>query len=177
MTFAHLMLGAPDHVRAWGSLFPEGTDESTGILLGYDGGAVATLYCGLRGATPGNAVVVGTGGRIEITGRFHCPSAFTLIRGGEAETYEVPFTGNGMAMAFQSAEIALPALVAYARGEISWPETRARVARGLRRRFGLRLASAKALHPFLLQPRAQRWFRFLSRARLVPFASLHAALH
>jgi predicted dehydrogenase len=96
VTLAQLMLGAPDHVRAWGSLFPEGTDESTGIVLGYDTGAVATLYCGLRGTTAGKALVVGTTGRIEIASRFHCPETFTMVRGSEAEAYTVPFTGNGM---------------------------------------------------------------------------------
>jgi predicted dehydrogenase len=96
VTFAHLLLGIPDHVRAWGSLFPEGTDESTGILLGYTSGAVASLYCGLRGETSGRAVIVGSAGRIEISGRFHCPAAFTLVRGGEAEVHEVPYTGHGL---------------------------------------------------------------------------------
>jgi predicted dehydrogenase len=103
VTFAHLFLGPPDHIQAWGGLFPEGTDESTGILLGYDGGAVASLYCGLRGATAGRAVVAGTDGRIEIAGRFHCPAEFTLVRGDEATRIEAPFAGNGMN--YEAAEV------------------------------------------------------------------------
>lgn len=96
---------------------------------------------------------------------------------GDASAAIPPFTGNGMAMAFQSAEIALPPLLAYARGECEW-ETACRVARSsLRRRFRVRLASASLLHSFLLQPRRQRWFFALSRARLLPFAPLYAALH
>jgi predicted dehydrogenase len=96
VTFAHLFLGPPDHIRAWGSLFPEGTDESTSVILGYANGASATLYCGLRGQTPGSAVITGTDGRIEVPGRFHCPSAFTLVRGEQASRVEVPYLGNGM---------------------------------------------------------------------------------
>jgi menaquinone-9 beta-reductase len=88
-----------------------------------------------------------------------------------------PFTGNGMAMAFQSAELALDPLLAFARGETTWPETCRAIHNALRRRFRLRLASAGALHPFLLQPRRQRWLAALSRARLLPFTPLYASLH
>ncbi len=96
---------------------------------------------------------------------------------GDASAMIPPFTGNGMAMAFQSAELALAPLVAYARGENSWDETRHAIQRALRARFRLRLASAGALHAFLLQPRRQRWFAALSRARLLPFRPLYATLH
>lgn len=96
---------------------------------------------------------------------------------GDAHAMIPPFTGNGMAMAFQSAELALPFLVAYARREMTWPETRGATARALRGRFRRRLASADALHPFLLRRRRQRWFAALTRARLLPFRALYATLH
>jgi flavin-dependent dehydrogenase len=88
-----------------------------------------------------------------------------------------PFTGNGMAMAFQSAELALPAVLAYARGETDWAQACCVTGEALRERFRLRLASAGALHPFLLRPRRQRWFAALGRARLLPFGPLYATLH
>lgn len=96
---------------------------------------------------------------------------------GDACAMIPPFTGNGMAMAFQSAELALDPLLAYTRGESTWRETCRATNAALRGRFRLRLASADALHPFLLRPRQQRWFATLSRARLLPFRSLYAALH
>ncbi len=96
---------------------------------------------------------------------------------GDAGAMIPPFTGNGMAMAFQSAELALDPLLAYARGEFSWPATCRATNRALRGRFRVRLASADAVHPFLLTPRRQRWFAALSRARLLPFGPLYAALH
>jgi menaquinone-9 beta-reductase len=96
---------------------------------------------------------------------------------GDANAMIPPFTGNGMAMAFQSAEIALPFLSAYARGEAAWTETCRATNRALRGRFRMRLASAGALHGFLLRPGPQRWFAALSRARLVPFRPLYASLH
>ncbi len=88
-----------------------------------------------------------------------------------------PFTGNGMAMAFQSAETALPLLLAYARGTAAWSDTCEVISRALRRRFRLRLASAAAVHPFLFSPPRQRVLSALNRVRLVPLAPLYAALH
>lgn len=96
---------------------------------------------------------------------------------GDAATMIPPFTGNGMAMAFQSAETALDPLLAYARGESDWAATCRATHAALRGRFRVRLASARALHPFLLQPLHQRWLAKLSRSRLLPFRPLYALLH
>lgn len=99
------------------------------------------------------------------------------IRLGDTLAMIPPFTGHGMAMAFQSAEIALAPLVAFAREKTEWPETRRTIHDALRRRFRMRLASAGALHSFLLQPSRQRWLGALNRARLLPLGALYAALH
>ncbi|MSU24094.1 MAG: hypothetical protein EXS32_09775 [Opitutus sp.] len=96
---------------------------------------------------------------------------------GDACAMIPPFTGNGMAMAFQSAEVALDPVLAFARGATSWTETCDTIHRALRRRFRVRLASADLLHPFLLQPPRQRWLGALTRARLLPLRPLYAALH
>lgn len=96
---------------------------------------------------------------------------------GDAGAMIPPFTGNGMAMAFQSAELALPALLSYARGESDWMQTCRVTNLALRGRFRVRLASASALHPFLFRPRRQRWFSALGRARLLPFGAFYATLH
>jgi flavin-dependent dehydrogenase len=99
------------------------------------------------------------------------------LRLGDACAMIPPFTGNGMAMAFQSADLALDPLLAYARGDATWPEACRAANAALRRRFRLRLASANWVHPFLLQPLRQRWLARLARARLLPFRPLYAALH
>lgn len=99
------------------------------------------------------------------------------VRLGDACAVIPPFTGNGMAMAFQSAEIALDPLVAYARGNAEWPETRRTIQTALRRQFRVRLASAHTLHAFLLRPGRQRWLALLNRVRLLPLRPLYAALH
>ncbi|MEO6995261.1 MAG: NAD(P)-binding protein [Lacunisphaera sp.] len=88
-----------------------------------------------------------------------------------------PFTGNGMAMAFQSAEIALAPLITYAHGETEWDETCATIHRAQARLFRLRLASAHLVHPYLLRPSRQRWLAALDRVHLLPFRPLYSALH
>ena len=96
---------------------------------------------------------------------------------GDAHAMIPPFTGNGMAMAFQSAETALDPLLAYARGAATWADTCHEIADALRRRFRVRLAVAAAVHPFLLQPQRQRLLRLLGQAHLLPLRPLYAALH
>lgn len=96
VTFAQLFLGAPDYLTAWASHVPEGTDQNTGIVLGYHGGAVATLHCGFVGDTGLRATITGTQGRIEVHRMFFCPTSFTLIRGDEEVVEDVPLRGNGM---------------------------------------------------------------------------------
>jgi len=88
-----------------------------------------------------------------------------------------PFTGNGMAMAFQTAETALDPLIDYARGNTTWPAICRSIQNALQKRFFVRLASAAVLHPFMLRPSRQRWMAAASRTRLLPFTSLYKALH
>jgi flavin-dependent dehydrogenase len=96
---------------------------------------------------------------------------------GDAGATTPPFTGNGMAMALQSAESALEPLLAYAHGRLAWPDATAAVRGALRRRFRRRLAWARALHPFLLQAKHHGWIAILHRARMLPFGPLYGALH
>ncbi len=95
------------------------------------------------------------------------------------DTYAMipPFTGHGMAMAFQSAEISLDPLLAWSRNEASWPDTLRTVHQRLRTLFRVRLASASALHPFLFRPSRQRLLATASRLRLLPMEPLYALTH
>lgn len=104
VTLAHLFIGAPDHIRAWAKLTEEGVDENTGIVFGYDSGAVATLTCGIMGATPVAATITGTRGRIELTPPAFVPPGFTLHRdGAEPEVFSDPPAGTGYQ--FEAAEV------------------------------------------------------------------------
>lgn len=82
VSFAQLLLGEPDDIQARARLAPEGVDENTGMLLGWDGGATALLSCSLNADTPQTASVTGTAGRIEFPRGFFHPERFVLHRPG-----------------------------------------------------------------------------------------------
>jgi predicted dehydrogenase len=104
LSLAHLIMGAPASVQAWAHLTPEGVDENTGILLGWEPGAIAALTCSINGESRNAASITGTEGRIEIPPGFFVPREFTLHRAGrEPERYEFPFDGNGYQ--FEAAEV------------------------------------------------------------------------
>ncbi|MFI8186465.1 Gfo/Idh/MocA family oxidoreductase [Actinacidiphila glaucinigra] len=94
VSFAHLLLGEPDEVQAWAHLTEDGVDDNTGMLLGYDSGAMAVLSCSLTADTAQTAVVTGSRGRIEVPASFFHPDRFVLHREGrEPEEFGAPDDG------------------------------------------------------------------------------------
>lgn len=97
-----------------------------------------------------------------------------LLSIGDAESMIPPFTGNGMSMAFQSAELALAPLVAWSAGHRTWEqaqrETRTAVAGAFRRR----LAAAACLHPLLLHRAGRALCQTLAAASALPFRPMLA---
>jgi predicted dehydrogenase len=104
LNLAHLILGAPASVQSWAHLTPEGVDDNTGVLLGYDSGAVAVLTCSLIGETRNAATITGTLGRIDLPSGFFVPRSFTLNRVGTSpEELTFPFEGSGYQ--YEAAEV------------------------------------------------------------------------
>lgn len=96
---------------------------------------------------------------------------------GDTSATIPPFTGNGMAMAFQSAEAALAPLLAYAHWKCDWAAACRDTHAALCGRFRVRLASAHWMHPFLLRPKRQRLLALLNRCGLLPINTLSSQLH
>jgi flavin-dependent dehydrogenase len=69
---------------------------------------------------------------------------------GDALTMIPPVTGNGMSLAFESAQLAIEPLAAFSRGEISWAQARQKIARACDENFSRRLRWANWLQRFLL---------------------------
>lgn len=88
---------------------------------------------------------------------------------GDSHAIIPPFTGNGMTMAFQSAEIALPHLIAFAEGKTPWPDTCKAIQTSLHKAFRKRLTAAKLIHPLLFHPAA---LPILSHAPMKPILHL-----
>jgi 2-polyprenyl-6-methoxyphenol hydroxylase-like FAD-dependent oxidoreductase len=84
---------------------------------------------------------------------------------GDAITMIPPVTGNGMSMAFESAEMAVEPLVAWSGGRISWDEAQRQIARRCDNTFSRRLAWAKWLQRMMLAPSLQNVLvRFAARS-------------
>lgn len=107
VSFAHLLLGEPDRVRADALVSPEGVDLNTGMLLGWDAGATALLSCSIVGHHPTAATVIGTAGRIDIPRDFFHPDHFVLHRpGAEPETVTTGPGPQGLSgMRYEAAEV------------------------------------------------------------------------
>ncbi|MEO3756610.1 Gfo/Idh/MocA family oxidoreductase [Streptomyces sp. B6B3] len=103
VSFAHLLLGEPAEVTAWGRL-RGGVDENTGMVLGYDSGALAVLSCSLVADTPQRGAVTGTRGRIEFPRGFFFAERFVLHRAG-AEPEEFTGPTPGRTFVHQAAEV------------------------------------------------------------------------
>jgi menaquinone-9 beta-reductase len=74
---------------------------------------------------------------------------------GDALTMIPPVTGNGMSMAFESAELAIGPLAAYSREEISWTQAQHAIARVCDQNFAQRLFWARWLQWLMFAPALQ----------------------
>jgi hypothetical protein len=91
---------------------------------------------------------------------------------GDAANMIPPFTGNGMSMAFQSAECALEPALDYASGKKSWSDAAKTCARAQSRRFRKRMAASSAMHWILTTRPGHRVVTTLGRLSRIPFETL-----
>lgn len=91
---------------------------------------------------------------------------------GDATHMIPPFTGNGMSMAFQAAETALPHALSYARGATSWDAAAADCSSDLESRFRTRMIASAGIHPILTSARGTATVSTLTRTRLLPIQPL-----
>ena len=102
-------------------------------------------------------------------------TASSECRIGDAITMIPPLTGNGMSMAFESAELAIEPVAASSRGEIPWTQAQQQVARDCDRRFMRRLRWARWLQALALSAPGQS-FTLWSVNRSNPLWNLWFAL-
>jgi 2-polyprenyl-6-methoxyphenol hydroxylase-like FAD-dependent oxidoreductase len=87
-----------------------------------------------------------------------------------------PFTGNGMSMAFEGADIAASALEAYGRGCGSWEDGLQVMHHRLKRAFRTRMGFARFLHPFLTRRPGQFLLAACVSGRILPLHSTFSLL-
>ncbi len=74
---------------------------------------------------------------------------------GDALTMTPPVTGNGMSMAFESAEMAVELLAAYSCDRLNWMQAQQQIARRCDAAFSRRLAWARFLQWMMISPALQ----------------------
>ncbi|GAA4973742.1 Gfo/Idh/MocA family oxidoreductase [Kineococcus glutinatus] len=104
LSFASMLLGVPQEVRALGVVGATGVDEAVTWTSQHAGGALATGLATLRASVPAAAVVAGSEGRIVLPELFFRPPVLRVERdGAEPETVEVTWEGGGYQ--FEAAEV------------------------------------------------------------------------
>jgi len=81
---------------------------------------------------------------------------------GDTITMIPPITGNGMSMAFESAELTIEPLAAWSHGKTAWPAARDEIARACDAAFARRLRWARWLQTCMFTPALQRPLRQLA---------------
>jgi predicted dehydrogenase len=104
ITFAWLILGAPEHVDAIGTLSPTGSDASVSIQCGYRDGALGQIFTSAVTHSPAAGMICGTKGTVEIGPRIQRATSLTVTTEPGEEFTTTPITGNGYGL--QVAEVA-----------------------------------------------------------------------
>jgi 2-polyprenyl-6-methoxyphenol hydroxylase-like FAD-dependent oxidoreductase len=166
-----------DYVNVCGLFKRKPNTKASGhdLLLTYIQNAGLTdLHEKLKTATPNPESFTGVSALT--FGKQHSHGTNDTCTLGDAEWMIPPFTGNGMTMAFQSADAALPHLIHYAKGNTDWPAALTNIRNALHKQFKSRIRYANLLHPFLYTRPGQTTLSLLSKAHILPFGLLYRAL-
>jgi flavin-dependent dehydrogenase len=93
---------------------------------------------------------------------------------GDAAQMIPPFTGNGMSMAFETADAAIDPLTDWASGHLSWQAACNAVQRAISRRFRKRMVTAAWIEPIITREAACAVLGGLAALRLLPFRRMVA---
>lgn len=96
LSFSSMIFGTnPIEIKAASHLVRTGVDEQTAIVLKYNGGQMALLYCSIRTKNFKEAKIIGTSGSIYIPDFWHATRAVLKVSGEEDKQIEIPLKGNG----------------------------------------------------------------------------------
>lgn len=83
LSLASMILGQPTAVRSLSTPAATGVDEQTAMLLEFDEGRLATLWCSVAAQGYRSCTVVGSKGEIIVHEPVICPSTLTIRRYGD----------------------------------------------------------------------------------------------
>jgi predicted dehydrogenase len=88
-------LGIPSEIKAMARMAGTHVDSHCSMLFSYENSAKALFEATFETATPTEATVYGTTGRIRLHRRFHHTEKITLYQEDGAKDYSIPYRGNG----------------------------------------------------------------------------------
>ena len=105
ISFASSLFGVPETIFATATFKATGADAHVTTVFRYPGGALASTTSVSDSLGPNTAVIVGTGGRIEIDAVWYAPTTFRLYS-ATGDLLETFVTGelNGRGMYFEAEE-------------------------------------------------------------------------
>ena len=95
IALAYMVFGPPSKITSLAHIGETNVDEQASILLGYDAGQIANLFCAIRTETLKEARIIGTKGTIHIPEFWQATSATLTRTGKESIHIEIPFKRNG----------------------------------------------------------------------------------
>jgi predicted dehydrogenase len=106
ISFASALFGVPQSVQATASFGQTGADSQVATVFRYPGGEIATTYSASTTRGPNAAVVLGTGGRIEIDPVWYAATGLRVYdaEGTLTENYRPEIAGRGMYFQADEAE-------------------------------------------------------------------------
>jgi predicted dehydrogenase len=85
VSLAHMVFGRPEIIVSLASLGSTGVDDQSGIVLRYPAGQIAVLHTAMGAATPTEAAIIGTQGRLHLRSPFYRTDDLTLSRPGKRD--------------------------------------------------------------------------------------------
>ena len=97
VSFAHMILGSPDEIKASASFTDKGVDSKASIVFKYNDSSMATLSCSMIDSMPNRAIISGTNGYIDISPTFYAPTSFRVCtKDGATAEYPNEYVGHGL---------------------------------------------------------------------------------
>jgi len=96
LSLSSMLFGPPGRITSTAHLGQTGVDEQSAFILSGEAGQLSVLSCAVSTSTPQDAVIMGDKGQIRIHPPWWRTTGLTLsVPGGDDETFEVPYDGNG----------------------------------------------------------------------------------
>ncbi|MFA5292462.1 MAG: Gfo/Idh/MocA family oxidoreductase [Phycisphaerae bacterium] len=105
IAFAHKILDKePVQIASMADIGKTGVDDQSSMILGYDGGVMASLNCSFRVNMPCEAVIFGTDGYIKIPHMFFQPDKI-IVKAGQEQEKEIKFDRLGNGYTYEAMEV------------------------------------------------------------------------